>query len=196
MKIGIIGAGNIGATLARKLKTAGHDILIANSKGPQTLPDVAAETGARPSTIEETVADTQAVILAVPYKAIVQLPTDLFQNRPSSLPIIDTGNYYPMRDGVIPERDSGLPETEWVARYFDRPVVKAFNSISANSLRRKGSAPGAVSRIALPVSGDDPAVKLIACGLVECAGFTAVDARPIAESWPTTRDKCLHNRSG
>ena len=150
MKIGIIGAGNIGGTLARSFIGAGHDVRIANSRGPDTLAEVAHETGAMPATIEDAIMGADAIIVAVPYKAIRQLPATLFETVPDSVAIIDTGNYYPIRDGVIGDLDGPIADTEWVARHFGRPVIKAFNSISVNSLRSREQSvnrvPGSRSR--------------------------------------------------
>jgi hypothetical protein len=183
MKIGIIGVGSIGGTLARSFGAAGHDVRLANSRGPDSLIKAAQETGGMPTTIAGAVKDAEAVIVAVPYKAIQQLPADLFSDVPDGVVIIDTGNYYPMRDGKIDALDGPIADTEWVAQYFGRPVVKAFNSISVNSLRSKGAPSESQSRIALPVSGDDEQTKRIAFILVEDVGFTPVDAGPLADSW-------------
>jgi predicted dinucleotide-binding enzyme len=183
MKIGIIGVGKIGGTLARKFVAAGHEVRLANSRGPDSLKDVAETTGGKPSTIEEAVDDADAVVISIPYKAIRRLPPDLFASSRAEVSIIDTGNYYPFRDGEPEGLTCSICDTEWVAQYFNRPVVKAFNSISANSLQSKGAPAGAESRVALPVSGDDEQAKRIACTLVEDAGFTAVDAGPLLESW-------------
>jgi 8-hydroxy-5-deazaflavin:NADPH oxidoreductase len=183
MKIGIIGVGNIGGTLARRFTAAGHDVRLANSRGPDSLTEVMQETGGIPSTIDDAVKDADAVIVAVPYKAIKQLPAALFVAVPINVAIIDTGNYYPMRDGKIDALDGPITDTQWVAQHFARPVIKAFNSISVNSLRSKGTPSGSQSRIALPVSGDDEQTKRVAFTLVEDAGFTPLDAGPLAESW-------------
>ena len=111
-------------------------------------------------------------------------PAVLFEGAPDKLVIVDTGNYYPgVRDERIPEIEAGLPESQWVAQQLGRPVIKAFNSILAQSLAGKGREAGKPGRIALPVAGDDPDAKRIATGLVNDAGFDSVDAGTLAESW-------------
>lgn len=140
MKIGIIGAGNIGSALAGHFHRLQHVVLIANSHGPETLSRVAEETAASP--------------------------------------IIDTGNYYPVRDGSITEIDSG-----WTSRVLGRPVIKAFNNITADSLLHKGLPKGSKNRIALPVSGDVDRSRQIMIALVDKMGFDAIDAGRLSGSW-------------
>lgn len=184
MRIGIIGAGNIGATLARKLKAAGHTIKLANSRGPQTLADLARDIGVSAVTAADTVQDVDAVIVTIPQKSITQLPKDLFQNVPDSVVVIDTGNYYPgMRDGPIEALEAGLAESVWVSQQLGRPVIKAFNSIMVYSLMDKSRPAGAPDRIALPVSGDDARAKSIVLGLINDIGFDSLDAGSLADSW-------------
>ena len=105
MKIGIIGAGHIGSALARKLGAAGHDVLVANSRGPETLRDLAAETGATPVTVADAVKGVDVVIVTIPEKNVPDLPADLFAGVPDDVVVLDTGNYYPSRDGRIAEID-------------------------------------------------------------------------------------------
>ena len=136
MEIGIIGSGNIGSILARNLTKLGHQVSIANSRGPASLEKVAAETGAKPVTVEEAAKVKDMVIITIPEKAIPKLPIDVLAK--SSATIVDTGNYYPARDGQIQEIDNGLTESEWVAKNLKRSVVKAFNNIVAPSLATKG----------------------------------------------------------
>ena len=157
MKIGIIGAGQIGATLARKLSSVGHNVLLANSRGPETIGDVAREAGATAVRVDEAVKGVDMVIVSIPQKGIPLLPKGLFDGVPDNVIVIDTGNYYPgMRDAAIQAIEGGMPETQWVSTQLGRPVVKAFNSILAYSLANKGLPKGTRGRIALPVSGDDP----------------------------------------
>jgi hypothetical protein len=184
MKIGIIGAGNIGATLTRRFRAAGHDVAVANSRGPQTLQQLAAETGARAVTVAEAVRDRDVVVVTIPEKNVPQLPKDLFLAVPAGTVVVDTGNYYPReRDGRIEAIEGGMPESAWVARQIGRPVVKAFNNIYAQHLFELGKPKGAPGRIALPVAGDDPKAKAIVMQLVDEIGFDAVDTGTIAESW-------------
>ena len=113
MKIGIIGAGMIGGTLARRLAQLGHDVAIANSRGPATLTALASEVGARAVTAAEAARSGEIVIVTIPQKAVNDLPSNLFANVPRDVVVIDTGNYYPARDGSIPPIEQGQPESAW-----------------------------------------------------------------------------------
>lgn len=184
MRIAIIGTGNIGGTLTRRLTQLGHLVSIANSRGPQSLRDLAAETGAHPGTVSEVVQDAEIIIVTIPEKNIPQLPADLFAAVPADVVVIDTGNYYPkQRDGRIEAIENGVPESRWVEMQLGRPVVKVFNNIYAKHLLEKGLPPGTPGRIALPVAGDVAAAKAKVIQLVEELGFDAVDAGGIDESW-------------
>ena len=194
MKIGIIGAGNIGSTLARHFVRLNHAVLIANSRGPETLSRVSRETGAIPVPVSDAAKSVDLLVLTIPLKGVPMLPKDLLAQLPTKAPIIDTGNYYPPRDGQIDEIDAGLIESEWTSRILGRPVIKAFNNITAESLLRKGLSKGAKNRIALPIAGDDAQSKHLVMGLVETLGFDALDAGPLSESWryqPGTPAYCL-----
>jgi hypothetical protein len=183
MKIGIIGVGNIGGTLAVKFVAAGHEVRLANSRGPDSLSELAVKIGGIAASIDGAIEGADVVIISVPYQAIHKLPADMFINAPEELVVIDTGNYYPLRDGVIEALDSDIADSEWVAEYFRRPVVKVFNSIGVNSLRLKGKLRGSKSIVALPVSGDGERAKRVVFGLVEDVGFEPLDAGSLAESW-------------
>jgi predicted dinucleotide-binding enzyme len=184
MNIGIIGAGNIGGTLARRLAKLGHQVTIANSRGPESLADFARETGARPATVEEAARAGDVVIISIPLKNITRLPRDLFKGVPDSVVVVDTGNYYPrQRDGRIDPIESGTTETRWVADQIGRPVVKAFNNIYARHLLERGKPRGAQGRIALPIAGDDPGAKEIVTRLLDELGFDAVDGGGLDDSW-------------
>jgi predicted dinucleotide-binding enzyme len=183
MKIGIIGAGQIGGTLARRFRALGHDVAVANSRGPDTLRDLAAETGATAVTVEDAVRGRDVVIVTIPEKHIPDLPEGLLSAAGDAV-VIDTGNYYPQqRDGRIAAIEAGMPESAWVASELGRPVIKAFNNIYAKHLLEKGQPAGAAGRIALPVAGDDARGKSVVLRLVDALGFDAVDAGPLAESW-------------
>ena len=179
MRIGIIGAGMIGGALARRLTALGHEVAIANSRGPETLHELAAETGARAVTAAEAARGGEIVIVTIPQRAVPELPRDLFAGVPEDVAVVDTGNYYPARDGRIAEIDGGLTDSEWVARVLGRPVVKAFNNIVADSLAKRGT-PG---RICLSVAGDDPRAKELVLGLIDALGFDGIDAGTLADSW-------------
>ena len=183
MNIGIIGAGQIGSTLAGQLTALGHGVVIANSRGPASLADVAGRTGAMAGTVYEAARGRDVVIVTITQKAIPALPRGLFAGIPADVVVVDTGNYYPDRDGRLAEIDAGLPESRWVEQHLGRPVVKSFNSIQSDSLSSKPRPRGAAGRVALPVAGDDAAAKAVAMGLVESIGFDAVDAGGLDESW-------------
>lgn len=184
MKIGIIGAGNIGGTLARRFSELGHQVFIANSRGPQTLSTVAAETGATPVTVEQAAHDSEVVVVTIPERSIESLPKDLFSGVPDSVVVIDTGNYYPrQRDGRIEPIEAGMPESAWVAGRLGRPVIKAFNVIYAEHLGKFGKPAGSSERIALPIAGDDARAKDVVMKLVDELGFDPVDAGSLEESW-------------
>ena len=184
MKFGIIGTGEIGGTLTRRLTALGHQVSVANSRGPESLVDLAAETGAKPVSVAEAARSGEVVIVTIPEKNIRNLPRDLFAATPDSVVVVDTGNYYPrQRDGRIEAIEAGTTESRWVTQQLKRPVVKAFNNIHAQHLLELGQPKGAPGRIALPVAGDDPAAKAVIIRLVDELGFDGVDAGTLDESW-------------
>jgi 8-hydroxy-5-deazaflavin:NADPH oxidoreductase len=184
MRIGIIGAGNIGGTLARRLAALGHQVSIANSRGPDSLAAFARETSARPVTVEDAARAGDVVIISIPLKSIDKLPRDLFKGVPDSVVVVDTGNYYPrQRDGRIDPIERGATETRWVADRLGRSVVKAFNNIYARHLLERSKPKGTAGRIALPIAGDDPRAKEIVSRLLDELGFDAVDGGGLDESW-------------
>lgn len=184
MDIGIIGAGQIGGTLTRRLTELGHNVFVANSRGPETLADLAQETGATAVTPYEAARRGEIVIVTIPQKNIPKLPRDLFANVPEDVVVVDTGNYYPQqRDGRIEGIEEGSTESRWVSEQLGRPVVKAFNNIYADHLLRRGVPAGTPGRIALPVAGDDPQAKAKVIRLLDELGFDGVDAGTIDESW-------------
>ena len=181
MDVGIIGSGNIGSTLARNLKALGNTVLIANSRGPSTLAEFAAETGVVAATVEQAAKARDLVIIAVPQLAIADLPHDLL--RANAAVVVDAGNYYPTRDGVVAEVEAGATDSEWIASVLGRPVIKAFNNIVAHSLATRGVLSGTAERVALSVAGDDVKAKKLVESFVEELGFDAVDGGTLAESW-------------
>jgi 8-hydroxy-5-deazaflavin:NADPH oxidoreductase len=183
MKIGIIGAGQIGGTLARRLTALGHDVSIANSRGPDTLAALAKETGAVAVTVEQAARTGEVVIVTIPEKNIPRLPAHLFDGVSADVVVVDTGNYYPQRDGRIESIENGTTESRWVSDQLGRPVVKAFNNIYARHLLERGKPKGAKDRIALPVAGDDRRAKDLVIRLLDELGFEGVDAGSLDESW-------------
>ena len=184
MRIGFIGAGNIGGTLARRLAKLGHQVSIANSRGPESLTALAAEIGATPVSVVDAAKAGKIVIISIPTNAVADLPRDLFANVPSSVVVIDVGNYHPeLRDGRIDAIDRGMHDSQWVAQQIGRPVVKAFNNIFAKSLLEKGVPKGTTGRIALSVFGDSLDAKAAALRLVDDLGFDPVDGGDLDNSW-------------
>jgi len=185
MNIGIIGAGHIGSALAGRLTSLGHSVYIANSRGPETLTDLAQKTGATPVTAKEAARHADLMVVTIPLKSIPELPKDLFEGVSADVPVIDTSNYYPLlRDGQIPELESGdLTESEWIEQHLGRPVLKVFNNIFAAQLASPGKPAGTPGRIALTVAGDDATAKQKAMALVEELGYDAIDGGSLHESW-------------
>lgn len=184
MRIGIIGAGNIGGTLARHFAKLGHQVSMSNSRGPESLTALAAEIGAKPVSVVDAVKAAELVVIAIPTKAVPELPRRLLAGVSDSLVVVDTGNYHPeLRDGRIEAIDRGLLESQWVAQRLGRSVIKAFNTIFAKSLLEKGVPRGTTGRIALPVSGDSRDAKAVVLRLVDDLGFDAVDGGDLDYSW-------------
>jgi predicted dinucleotide-binding enzyme len=184
LKIGVIGAGNIGTALVHHFTRLGHDVVVANSRGPETLSQLAKETGARPVTVDEAPRGRDLVVVTIPEGKIPQLPAGLFRNSPPNQVVIDTGNYYPQqRDGKIDSIENGMVESRWVEQQIGHPVIKVFNNIYAKHLLEFGKPPGTAARIALPVSGDDPTAKKLVMELVNDMGFDPVDVGGLDESW-------------
>ncbi|MFD8261149.1 NADPH-dependent F420 reductase [Streptomyces griseoluteus] len=184
MKIGIIGAGNIGGNLTRRLTALGHDVAVANSRGPETLRELAEETGATPVRAEDAAEGAQVVVVTVPLKAVPLLPDGLLDGAAEGAAVIDTGNYYPQRDGRIAAiEDEGLTESRWTERHLGHPVIKAFNGTYAQDILERPRPAGDPDRLALPVAGDDEAAKRTVRALIEELGFDTVDAGGITDSW-------------
>lgn len=183
MKIGVIGTGAIGGTIAKKLVVAGHKVKVYNTGEHDSLKKRAQELGASPSTINGILNEVDVVIVSIPTKAIPDLPKELFTGVPDNVIIVDTSNYYPFRDGEIEELKNGKVESVWVAETIGRPVIKAFNNLLAHSLEYGSRSEGTAGRIAMAVSGDDDNAKKIVSALINDAGFDAVDAGSLSESW-------------
>ena len=184
MRIGVIGAGRMGETLARHLVSLGHQVSIANSRGPESLTALAAGIGATPVSVVDAANARDIVILAIPTKAVADLPRELFANAPGSVVVIDIGNYHPeLRDGRIDAIDRGMLDSQWVAQQIGRPVIKAFNNILARSLLEKGVPRGTPGRIALPVAGDPMDARAVVLRLVDDLGFDPVVGGDLDQSW-------------
>ncbi|MGZ3928052.1 MAG: NADPH-dependent F420 reductase [Mucilaginibacter sp.] len=184
MDIGIIGSGEMGICLATKFIKLGHRVSIANTRGPASLKQLAEDIGAEPASVEDATKNKQVIIIAIPQKNIPHLPKDLFKALPDDVVVIETGNYYPnLRDGVIPELvESGI-DSLWVQEQLGRPVVKAFNSILATSVKDLGKPAGDKDRVAMSISGDSLHAKAVVAKLVDELGFDSYDLGDITRSW-------------
>jgi 8-hydroxy-5-deazaflavin:NADPH oxidoreductase len=182
MKIGIIGTGAIGSTIASKLSAAEHQVKVTNTRDMATLKEIAANLGAEAAIIEEVVKDVDVIIFSIPFKAYKELPNNLLKGIPQEVIVMDTSNYYPFRDGEFAGLE-GKTESEYISEILGRPVIKVFNNILEYTLKHKGKAAGEEGRIAISVAGDNDAHKKVAAELVDVLGFDAVDAGSLAESW-------------
>ncbi|MGW1784013.1 NADPH-dependent F420 reductase [Streptomyces sp. NPDC002143] len=183
MRIGIIGAGDIGGNLTRRLSALGHEVSVANSRRPHTLTALAQETRATPVTVPKAAGDAEVVVVAVLLKALPALPAGLLKEAAPGVTVIDTGNYYPQRDGRIAAVDDGLPESWWTEQQLGHPVIKAFNTAYAQDLLDRGLPQGSPGRQALPVACDDVRTKRTVRDLIDELGFDTVDAGGLDESW-------------
>ena len=186
--IGLIGAGKIGSQVARLAVANGYDVVLSNSRGPQTLSALVAELGpkARAATPEEAAKAGDIVVVTVPLKAYRSVPVAPLAGKV----VIDTNNYYPQRDGHIPELDNETTTTSELlqAHLPTSKVVKAFNHIYAAELTTHGQPRGSKHRRALVIAGDDRDAKAVVAHLLDQFGFDAVDAGPLAEGWRIQRD--------
>lgn len=186
--IGLIGAGNIGSQVARLAVAEGYDVVISNSRGPETLSGLVAELGpnARAATALEAAKAGDLVVVTVPLKNYRAVPVEPLAGKI----VIDTNNYYPQRDGHIPELDDESTTTSELlqAHLPTSKVVKAFNHIYAAQLTTDGKPTGAKNRRALVIAGDDAEAKAVVTGLLDEFGFDTVDAGPLAEGWRIQRD--------
>jgi predicted dinucleotide-binding enzyme len=186
--IGIIGAGNIGSQLARLAVRNGHQVVIANSRGPETLTDLVSELGdgARAATRDEAAAAGEIVVVTVPLAAIETIPVEPLAGKV----VIDTNNYYWERDGHIAALDDQSTTTAELLQdhLTGARVVKAFNHIGAADLTRHATPAGTPDRRALVIAGDDDDAKQTVADLIDAFGFDVVDAGPLAEGWRIQRD--------
>lgn len=181
--IGFIGSGNIGSTLAKLAVDQGHSVVMANSRGPETLTDLVGRLGpnARAATAEDAAEAAEIAVVTVPFGKYRQVPTGPLAGKI----VIDTNNYYPQRDGTfLALEDGSTTSSQLLEEHLpDSVVVKAFNHIQAGELASHGTAAGAPGRRALVIAGDDAEAKATVADLIESFGFDLVDAGPLAESW-------------
>lgn len=181
--LGLIGSGLIGSTVARLAVAAGYDVVLSNSRGPGTLQDLVAELGphARAATPAEAAEAGDLVVVTIPLKAYQDVPAAPLAGKV----VIDTGNYYPQRDGQIAELDSGATtSSELVQRHLaDAKLVKGFNHIYFRHLAELARPSGAPDRTALAIAGDDPTARQAVREFFDGIGYDTVDAGPLAEGW-------------
>jgi predicted dinucleotide-binding enzyme len=181
--IGFIGAGNIGSQVARLAIASGYDVVLSNSRGPETLADLVSELGpkARAATVADAAAAGDLVVVTVPLKAIVDVPVEPLAGKV----VIDTNNYYPQRDGQIAELDNGSTTSAALLqqRLSTSAVVKAFNHIRSAELTTDGTPSGTPDRRALVIAGDDETAKTLVTQLLDGFGFDTVDVGTLADSW-------------
>ncbi len=186
MKIGIIGAGKIGSALAAPLVALGHDVVISNSRGPETLGEVAEQTGATAVTNVEAAHGRDLVVVTIEQYRVPELAAlDPFAGVPDDVVVIETNNYYPQqRDGRIEPIEEGITESRWVAEQLGRPaVVKAFNNIYSKHIGTLARPAGDSERVALPYAGDDETANAAAAALIDSLGFEPVLSGGLDESW-------------
>jgi predicted dinucleotide-binding enzyme len=181
--IGFVGSGNIGGTVARLAVAAGYDVVVSNSRGPETLQDLVAELGprARAATAAEAAAAGDVVVVSVPFKAHAQVPAEPLAGKV----VIDTNNYYPQRDGTFAELDAAAAtSSELLQRHLgSAKVVKVFNNIYSKHLASLARPAGDGQRTALPIAGDDAAAKGTATQFLDAIGYDAVDVGTLADGW-------------
>jgi hypothetical protein len=189
-----IGAGNIGTNVALAAISAGYDVVLSNSRGPESLSSVIKELGpmARAATMEEAAAAGDIVLVAIPLKSIGDIPVKPLAGKV----VLDANNYYPERDGRIASLDANETTTSELlqAHLPDSHVVKAFNSIYAAQIPTDGGPKGAPGRRALPIAGDDADAKVTAAALIDDFGYDAVDLGPLSESWRVERDTLAYGQ--
>jgi predicted dinucleotide-binding enzyme len=182
---GFIGSGNIGSTVARLAIAAGHDVVLSNSRGPETLADLVAELGphARAATAQEAATAGDVVVVTIPLKAYRDVPVEELAGKV----VIDTMNYYPERDGQIPELDEGsTTSSELLQAHLPQSrVVKGFNNIFFQHLRDLARPAGAEDRSALAIAGDDAGAKDTVRKALDAIGYDTLDLGPLAEGWRT-----------
>jgi predicted dinucleotide-binding enzyme len=190
--IGLIGSGHIGSTVARLAVSAGHDVVLSNSRGPETLQDLVAELGpqARAGTAEEAAQAGDLVVVTVPLASVEQIPVEPLSGKV----VIDTCNYYPQRDGQIASLDDESTTTSEIvqAHLPGSHVVKAFNNISYVHLLNLARPAGSPDRSVLAIAGDDTDAKAQVSRFLDSLGYGAYDVGPLAEGWRFQRDTAAY----
>lgn len=188
----LIGSGNIGSTIARLALVAGHEVILSNSRGPETLSDLVDElgAGARAATIDEAARAGDVVVVTIPLKAYPEVPVEPLRGKI----VIDTMNYYPDRDGRVEALDEESTTTSQMLQEHlpEASVVKAFNNIYFEHLRALARPGGSADRSALPIAGNDDAAKSLVTRLFDEIGYDTLDLGPLAEGWRTQRDTAAY----
>lgn len=182
MKIGIIGVGHIGKTLALKLSESGHDVVVAGSGGPEKIHEDVLATGAQAVTAQQAVQDKDVIILSIPLNRIPEI-APLFAKVSEETTVIDTSNYYPARDSKIDSIEAGQVESLWVVQQLGRSIAKAWNAIGSHSLLVNGKLAGSPDRIAIPIAADREEDRELTMKLVNDTGFDSFDTGALADSW-------------
>jgi predicted dinucleotide-binding enzyme len=192
--VGLIGSGRIGSTVARLAVDAGHDVVLSNSRGPETLSDLVAQLGshARAATPEEAAAAGDVVVVTMPLKAYPTVPVEPLRGKV----VIDTMNYYPQRDGHVAELDDGsTTSSELLQGHLpESHVVKAFNNINFTHLGTLQRPAGDPERSVLPIAGDHAAAKQTVAAFLDSIGYDAYDVGPLAEGWRFQPDMPAYGR--
>jgi predicted dinucleotide-binding enzyme len=182
MKIGIVGVGHIGKTLALRLAEVGHEVVVANSRGPENIDVNVLSTGAQAVSIQQALQDKDVIILSIPLNRIPEIVA-LFAVVPETTTVIDTSNYYPARDSKIDSIEAGQVESLWVTEQLGRPIAKAWNAIGSDSLVKNGKPAGSPGRIAIPIASDREVDTTVAMQLINDTGFDTYYTGPLADSW-------------
>ncbi len=190
--LGIIGSGMIGSTVARLAIAAGYDVVLSNSRGPETLTDLITELGprARAATAVEAAEAGDLVVATIPLGAYRAIPVEPLRGKV----VIDTLNYYPDRDGHFAELDAETTTTSELvqAHLPESHVVKGFNNIASRHLATLARPAGAADRTALPIAGQDAAAKKTVAEFLDAIGYDAYDVGPLAEGWRFQRDTAAY----
>lgn len=187
--LGLIGSGNIGGTVARLAVNAGYDVVLSNSRGPDTLTDLVTELGPHASAATADLAGEAGdlVLVSVPLKAYQAIPVEPLAGKV----VLDTNNYYPERDGTFPDLEAKTATTSGLlqAHLPDSHVVKVFNNIYFQNLLSMARPAGAPDRNTLIIAGDDATTKKTAANFLDAIGYDAVDSGSLADSWRYERDQ-------
>ncbi len=190
--IGLIGSGHIGGTVARLAVAAAYDVVLSNSRGPETLKELVDELGprARAATPAEAAEAGNLVVVSIPLRAYRSVPVEPLAGKV----VMDTNNYYPQRDGQIPELDDeSTTVSELLQRHLPAAkVVKAFNNIYFRHLLSLARPAGAPDRSVLAIAGDDAEAKKAVTAFLDAIGYDTVDAGPLAEGWRFQRDTAAY----